>query len=189
MEIAKVALFYRVRREKDMGDKREISRRTFLNYALMGTGGFLAAGIITPMLRFAVDPLLQGSAGTDKVAVGSVDEFGPEPKRVDFKVHTKDGWYESESTLAAWVTKNEKGEILALSPICKHLGCTVDWNTDPNHPNQYFCPCHLGRYDKEGAHILGTPPTASLDVYETEVKDGKLYLGKLKPNPRPGVSG
>ena len=54
-----------------MGDKREISRRTFLNYALMGTGGFLAAGMITPMIRFAVDPLLQGHAGVYKVAVGS----------------------------------------------------------------------------------------------------------------------
>ncbi|MGG1659674.1 ubiquinol-cytochrome c reductase iron-sulfur subunit [Brevibacillus sp. NRS-1366] len=172
-----------------MGDKREISRRTFLNYALMGTGGFLAAGMITPMIRFAVDPLLQGHAGGDSVAVGSPDEFGAEPKRVEFKVHTKDGWYESESTMSAWVTKNEKGEILALSPICKHLGCTVNWNESPDHPNQYFCPCHLGRYSINGEHILGTPPTASLDEYETEVKDGKLYLGKVKANPRPGVNG
>ncbi|USG63490.1 ubiquinol-cytochrome c reductase iron-sulfur subunit [Brevibacillus ruminantium] len=171
-----------------MGDKQEISRRTFLNYALMGTGGFLAAGMITPMIRFAVDPLLKGHAGGDTVAVGSVDEFGPEPKRVEFKVHTKDGWYEADSTLSAWVTKNDKGEILALSPICKHLGCTVNWNDPSGKPNEYFCPCHLGRYNIEGAHILNTPPTASLDEYETEVKDGKLYLGKLKPNLRPGVS-
>jgi len=171
-----------------MSEKREISRRTFLNYALMGTGGFLAAGMITPMIRFAVDPLLKASAGGDKVAVGSIDEFGPEPKRVDFKVHTKDGWYESESTLAAWVTKNEKGEVLALSPICKHLGCTVDWNTG-QHQNEYFCPCHMGRYNINGQNIIGTPPTVGLDLYEVEVKDGKVYLGKLVPNPLPGVTG
>lgn len=172
-----------------MSDRREISRRTFLNYALMGTGGFLAAGIITPMIRFAIDPMLKASGGGDKVAVGNVDEFGPEPKRVDFKVHTKDGWYESESTMTAWVRKLEDGSILALSPICKHLGCTVDWNTDPNHPNQYYCACHNGRYSVNGENILGTPPLQSLDMYETEVKDGKLYLGKIVPNPRPGVSG
>jgi len=172
-----------------MGDKREISRRTFLNYALMGTGGFLAAGMITPMIRFAIDPLLQAQSDSGAVAVGSPDDFGPEPKRVEFKVHTKDGWYESETTLSAWITKNENGEILALSPICKHLGCTVDWNTNPDHPNEYFCPCHLGRYTKNGEFIIGTPPTASLDVYETEIRDGKLYLGALKANPRPGVSG
>lgn len=171
-----------------MSEKQEISRRTFLNYALMGTGGFLAAGMITPMIRFAIDPMLKHSAGGDKVAVGSIDDFGPEPKRVEFKVHTKDGWYESESVLAAWVTKNEKGEITALSPICKHLGCTVDWNTG-QHKDEYFCPCHMGRYKITGANVLGTPPTKSLDLYETEVKDGKLYLGKIKPNPLPGVNG
>ncbi len=172
-----------------MSGKQEISRRTFLNYALMGTGGFLAAGIITPMLRFAIDPVLKASGGGDKVAVGNVDDFGPEPKRVDFKVHTKDGWYESESTLSAWVRKTENGEILALSPVCKHLGCTVSWNGNPDYQNEYFCPCHFGRYAINGEHILETPPLKSLDEYETEVKDGKLYLGKTKPNPRPGVAG
>lgn len=171
-----------------MSEKREISRRTFLNYALMGTGGFLAAGMITPMIRFAVDPLLKSSAGGDQVAVGSIDEFGAEPKRVEFKINTKDGWYESETVLSAWVTKNDKGEIRALSPICKHLGCTVDWNTG-QIKEEYYCPCHGGRYKIDGAHVLGTPPTASLDLYETEVKDGKLFLGKIKPNPLPGVSG
>ncbi|UFJ42759.1 ubiquinol-cytochrome c reductase iron-sulfur subunit [Brevibacillus humidisoli] len=170
-----------------MSDKQEISRRTFLNYALMGTGGFLAAGMITPMVRFAIDPMLKVAGGGDKVAVGSVDEFGTEPKRVEFKVHTKDGWYESESTLAAWVRKLDDGTILALSPICKHLGCTVDWNTSADYPNEYFCPCHMGRYKIDGEHVLGTPPTKSLDMYETEIKDGKLYLGKIIPNPRPGV--
>jgi menaquinol-cytochrome c reductase iron-sulfur subunit len=170
--------------------KKEISRRTFLNYALMGTGGFLAAGMITPMIRFAIDPLLKHSAGGDKVAVGSVDEFGPEPKRVDFKVHTKDGWYESETTMAAWVRKTEEGEILALSPICKHLGCTVDWNTNPDgKKNEYFCPCHLGRYAINGENILGTPPLKPLDMYASEVKDGKVYLGGVVPNPRQGVAG
>jgi len=174
-----------------MSGKKEISRRTFLNYALMGTGGFLAAGMITPMLRFAIDPVLKASGGGDKVPVGNVDDFTTEPKRIDFKVKTKDGWYNSESTLAAWVRKTEDGKILALSPICKHLGCTVDWKTNPDKPDapEYFCPCHLGRYNVDGAHILGTPPLKSLDEYETEVKDGKLYLGKIKPNERPGVAG
>ncbi|MBO8162980.1 MAG: ubiquinol-cytochrome c reductase iron-sulfur subunit [Brevibacillus sp.] len=170
-----------------MSEKREISRRTFLNYALMGTGGFLAAGMITPMVRFAIDPMLKATGGGDKVAVGSVDDFGSEPKRVEFKLHTKDGWYESESTLVAWVRKLDDGSILALSPICKHLGCTVDWNISPDHPEQYFCQCHMGRYNIDGQNVIGTPPLKSLDMYETEIKDGKLYLGKIIPNPRPGV--
>ncbi|AKF95486.1 ubiquinol-cytochrome c reductase iron-sulfur subunit [Brevibacillus laterosporus] len=169
--------------------KKEISRRTFLNYALMGTGGFLAAGMITPMIRFAIDPVLKASAAGDKVAVGNVSDFGPEPKNVNFTLHTKDGWYESETTMSAWIRKLEDGKLLALSPICKHLGCTVSWNSSEDFKNEYFCPCHFGRYAINGEHILNTPPTQSLDEYEVEIKDGKVYLGKIVPNPRPGVSG
>lgn len=161
---------------------KDISRRQFLNYALMGTGGFLAAGILSPMLRFAIDPALKTGGMGDMVAVGDVSEFGSEPKRVDFKVHTVDGWYETESPKSAWVQVTEDGEILALSPICKHLGCTVNWNTGPNQ-NEFYCPCHDGRYYKNGVNVPNTPPLAPLDAYEAKVVDGKLYLGKLLPNP------
>ncbi len=44
---------------KKPGTKREMSRRQFLSYTLGGAGGFMGAGIIIPMIRFAVDPVLQ----------------------------------------------------------------------------------------------------------------------------------
>ena len=39
--------------------KNRISRRQFLNYTLTGVGGFMAAGMLMPMVRFAVDPVLK----------------------------------------------------------------------------------------------------------------------------------
>ncbi|KSU85571.1 ubiquinol-cytochrome c reductase iron-sulfur subunit [Fictibacillus enclensis] len=161
--------------------KEDISRRQFLNYTLTGVGGFMAAGMLMPMVRFAIDPILEKGASQDMVAVTEVSKIGKEPKRFNFKIKQKDGWYESEVTQSAWVYKNGKGELIALSPVCKHLGCTIDWNTDPAHPNQFYCPCHGGRYEKDGTNIKGTPPLAPLDVYDSQVKDGKLYLGKAKP--------
>lgn len=171
-----------------MSEKQEMSRRTFLNYALMGTGAFLVAGVTTPMVRFAIDPMLKASAGGDKVPVGNVSDFGPEPKRIEFKKRVEDGWNKTESVLVAWVRTLEDGTILALSPVCKHLGCTVDWNSSPDHANEYFCACHLGRYNINGQNVIGTPPTRSLDEYEVEVQDGKLYVGAIIPNERPGVN-
>ena len=38
--------------------KRNVSRRQFLNYTLTGVGGFMAAGMLMPMVRFAIDPAL-----------------------------------------------------------------------------------------------------------------------------------
>ncbi len=113
-------------------NKHRVTRRQFLNYTLTGVGGFMAAGMLMPMLRFAFDPILRETAGTDMVAVADVKEITTEPKRFDFKVKVKDAWYESEEPRSAWVYKDEKGDIIALSPVCKHLGCTVDWNTDKN---------------------------------------------------------
>ncbi|WP_028400495.1 ubiquinol-cytochrome c reductase iron-sulfur subunit [Ectobacillus panaciterrae] len=162
--------------------EHRVSRRQFLNYTLTGVGGFMAAGMLMPMARFALDPVLEKEAGAGMVAVGQVKDITTEPKRVDFKVKQVDGWYKSDEPKSAWVYKNESGDIIALSPVCKHLGCTVNWNGDKAHHNQYYCPCHGGRYEKNGKNIPGTPPLAPLDIYESQVKDGTLYLGKTKPN-------
>jgi menaquinol-cytochrome c reductase iron-sulfur subunit len=163
--------------EKDKG----VSRRQFLNYTLMGVGGFLVAAPVVPMLRFAIDPALKVGQTQDLVAVGDMSQFGTEPKRVDFKLGVVDGWAEYDVSLSAWVTVDQNGDVLALSPICKHLGCTVEWNSNEKFPNKYFCPCHDGLYTKDGVNVPGTPPNAPLDVYYHEVVDGTLFLGKASP--------
>ncbi|WP_141433329.1 ubiquinol-cytochrome c reductase iron-sulfur subunit [Bacillus sp. 03113] len=161
--------------------KKEISRRQFLNYTLTGVGGFMAASILMPMVRFAIDPVLKADAKGDFVATKQkVSDLTHEPVRVDFTFKQKDGWYESEVSNTAWVYKDDKDEIVALSPTCKHLGCTVDWNTNKSEPNHFFCPCHGGLYTKAGINVPGTPPTAPLDLYPYKEKDGFLLLGKAK---------
>lgn len=168
--------------------KRNVSRRQFLNYTLTGVGGFMAAGMLMPMIRFAVDPALAAKSGGNFIATKQkVSDLTTEPIRVDFSFKQVDAWYESDVTHTAWVYKKADGTIVALSPVCKHLGCTVDWGADKQHPEQFFCPCHYGRYEKSGLNIAGTPPLGPLDVFETQVKGGILYLGKLKPNPIGGA--
>ena len=159
-----------------------VSRRQFLNYTLTGVGGFMAAGMLMPMVRFAVDPVLQKKEGGDYIPtdVKEVD-LSAEPVRVDFTFEQVDAWYEHEVTNSAWVYK-EGDQIVALSPVCKHLGCTVNWGGDTAHPSQFFCPCHAGRYEKNGQNVKGTPPLGPLDEYEVKVQDGLLYIGKTRPN-------
>jgi menaquinol-cytochrome c reductase iron-sulfur subunit len=159
----------------------KVSRRQFLNYTLTGVGGFMAAGIVMPLARFAIDPVLKKEEAGSMVSVGLVKDLTNEPKRFDFKVHQVDGWVESEAPFQAWVYKSAKGDIIALSPVCKHLGCTVDWNGDKKFPNQFHCPCHGGRYHKDGQNIAGTPPLAPLDMYQVKVKGDSFYLGKALP--------
>lgn len=161
--------------------KQQVSRRQFLNYTLTGVGGFMAAGMLAPMVRFAVDPVLQMEQEGDFVSVIEVEKITNEPKRFDFDVEQVDAWYESTVSKSAWVYRTEAGEILALSPICKHLGCVVNWDSDPDNPNMFYCPCHDGLYYKDGENVPNTPPLAPLDVYDHKVQDGMLYLGKARP--------
>ncbi|GAB4073586.1 menaquinol-cytochrome c reductase iron-sulfur subunit [Barrientosiimonas marina] len=164
-------------------DKQPVSRRQFLNYTLTGVGGFMAAGLIVSPLRMAIDPVLQketndGDFSNVQIAV---DDITSEPQRVDWEISQQDGWYESDVTKSAWVFKNDNGDIVALSPICKHLGCVVSWEGSDDHPDKYYCPCHGGLYYKDGENVPGTPPPKGLDIYEQKVENGMLFLGKAVP--------
>lgn len=163
-----------------MSNDKRVSRRQFLNYTLTGVGGFMAAGMLSPMVRFAIDPVLKPANEGEFVAVMPVEDITNEPVRKDFTVHQVDGWYESDVSMSTWVYKNENGEIVPLSPVCKHLGCTVNWSVE-GHENMFFCPCHDGLYEKDGTNVPGTPPLAPLDVYDKKVEGGTLYLGKARP--------
>ncbi|HWK24703.1 MAG TPA: ubiquinol-cytochrome c reductase iron-sulfur subunit [Ureibacillus sp.] len=161
-----------------------VSRRQFLNYTLTGVGGFMAAGILMPMVRFAIDPALKTKDEGDFVQTSQkVTDLTEEPVKVDFSYEQVDAWYTSEVTDAAWVYK-DGDTVVALSPVCKHLGCTVNWNSNTEHPNQFFCACHGGRYEKTGKNVPGTPPLGPLDEYEVSEKDGFLLLGKKIANTR-----
>ncbi|MFD2626017.1 ubiquinol-cytochrome c reductase iron-sulfur subunit [Salibacterium salarium] len=156
-----------------------VSRRQFLTYTLTGVGGFMAAGIILPMARFAIDPVLQAESAGDMKAVASVDDLTDQPQRFDFSYEQEDAWNTSEVTETAWIYQ-EGDEIVALSPTCTHLGCTVGWEANQDHPEEFFCPCHGGRFKKDGTNIEGTPPTEPLHKYEVEVQEGTVYVGKAE---------
>src|SRR5690625_3317419 len=139
--------------------------------------------MLEPMLRFGVDAgqhRAETVAGLTNAGL-SVDDITEEPQRLDWEVEQVDGWYESDIKRTAWVFKDENGDMQAFSPLCKHLGCFVSWEGSEDYPNEFFCPCHDGRYYKDGTNVPHTPPLAPLDVYEHKVENGMLYLGEPKP--------
>ncbi|TVY04586.1 ubiquinol-cytochrome c reductase iron-sulfur subunit [Cohnella terricola] len=161
--------------------RKEMTRRQFLSYTLGGAGAFMAGGAILPMIRFAVDPILQKKEKSGFVKVIEESKVTSEPTEVKFKVHQVDGWYESDPKLAAWITKGDDGKIFALSPVCKHLGCMVSWGGE-EAPNEYHCPCHGARYTKDGKNLKVAPKP--LDEYEVKTENGWVYLGPIDPNSR-----
>lgn len=50
------------------------------------------------------------------------------------------------------VCRDEQGKLCALSAVCTHLDCIVDWN---NAEMTWDCPCHGSRFTKDGEVIHG----------------------------------
>ncbi|WP_100407227.1 QcrA and Rieske domain-containing protein [Bacillus solitudinis] len=156
----------------------KVSRRQFLTYTLTGVGGFMAAGMLMPMARFALDPALKAGAESDFIYVCEKSDLTEEPQKFSFKFDQIDAWYESEVQHDAYIFIKD-GEVTALSPKCTHLGCTVAFGTNAEHPDRFFCPCHFGQFTKDGINIEGTPPQRPLDVYDVMEEDGKIYVGQI----------
>lgn len=50
------------------------------------------------------------------------------------------------------VYKDQEGKAHALSAVCTHMGCIVDWNSGEK---SWDCPCHGSRFTKDGKVING----------------------------------
>jgi len=160
--------------------RNEMSRRQFLSYTLGGTTAFMVGGAVLPMVRFAVDPLLAKGSANELVKVIEESKVTNEPQEVKFTINQVDGWYKGKSEKVAWISKDASGNVFALSPVCKHLGCTVFWNT--HGKNEYDCPCHDARYSIDGKNLAVA--NSPLDEYQVAVQDGYVYLGGIIPNTR-----
>ncbi len=56
------------------------------------------------------------------------------------------------------VYRDERGEYHAVSAVCPHMGCRVEWN---DGERSWDCPCHGSRFGYDGT-VLDTPATDDL---------------------------
>jgi cytochrome b6-f complex iron-sulfur subunit len=118
-----------------------INRRKFLVSCLGGVAAIFAAGFLYPLYRF-LSPLTDRQASS-KITVPESEVREGEAKFIQY------------AGSAAVLVRKRGGELVALSAVCTHLGCIVQWQKERQ---EFLCPCHAGRYTVEGAVISGPPP-------------------------------
>ena len=134
-------------------------RRKFLGLCLGGLATATAALVTWPVYRYLAPTSGTNSAG--KVIIPEKDVPEGEAKFFEF------------AGSAAVLVKKLGGDLIALSAVCTHLGCIVQWEKDQQN---FLCPCHGGLYTPDGAVESGPPPK-SLSKLPFTVQNGNIIVG------------
>src|SRR5262245_9959821 len=70
-----------------------------------------------------------------------------------------------------FVMRTSATELQALSAICTHAGCTVDWDGS----SQFNCACHGSQFSSAGAVVRG-PAGAALRKFTTTLNADVLTI-------------
>jgi Rieske Fe-S protein len=133
------------------------NRRTFLGWCAASLGGVLAG--CASLVARPVTPI------NGKIELAP--QHYPELTQIGGAVRLQP----VGSQEPVYVLVLESGEVAALSPICTHLGCTVQIQGP-----FLVCPCHGSTYDRDG-EVLRGPAARSLSRYHVErAPDGVLVI-------------
>ncbi len=118
-----------------------------------------AAGIAFPIFRYLA-PRVEHT-GAAKVTFSAADVPEGAAKFIQY------------AGSAAVLVRKKGGDLIALSAVCTHLGCIVQWQKERQ---EFICPCHAGLYTVDGAVISGPPPKP-LQKIPVVVANGTITVG------------
>jgi len=129
-------------------------------------GGFFASllSCVYPVLRYLIPPSVSDLGG-DEVVGASVGDLKPNGSKII-----------RFGTRPALLLMTAEGEYLALSAVCTHLSCTVQYRNDLR---QIWCACHNGLYDLRGRNV-GGPPPRPLESYTVHVRGNQIVVSRKR---------
>jgi Rieske Fe-S protein len=141
-----------------------LPRRRFVEVLL--SGGFLATVVafVYPVLQYLIPPK-EADLGSDSVVAGRTGELKPNSGKI-FRFGNRPGI----------LIRTSSGEYRAMSAICTHLSCTVQYRDDMQH---VWCACHNGHYDLNGRNIAGPPPRP-LELFEAQVRGDEIFVRRRR---------
>jgi len=101
------------------------------------------------------------------------------PQNVDFTLDLSNASYASLKNTGGFIYQNNiiiahtsTGEYVALSDICTHAGCTVNFNSSQSN---FPCPCHGSVFAQNGS-VLNGPASSPLKKYNTSLNGTMLRI-------------
>ena len=154
--------------DRSMGSVWELTRRSFLvivGWFFVVITGFVALGA---SIRFVWPAVLFEP---------------PSRKKVGNPIDIPENAFRFIDDLKVYVFRGSGNEFHAVSAVCTHLRCTVEYQTDRD---AFYCPCHGGVFDNHG-NVIDGPPPKPLPFFEVDlapdgqlVVDTNVYVGSEK---------
>lgn len=135
------------------------NRREFLKKGLSLLGLTTLAAFVYSLYRFFSPP--PEVTGSKQLILSKREIPAGEAKEIVFN-----------DTPGIIINRPEQGYI-ALSRVCTHLGCLVDYQKDRK---RMLCPCHGGTYDLSG-RVTSGPPPRPLQVFPLNVEGDSIIIG------------
>jgi len=132
---------------------------------LLGGGLFTSfVSFLYPVVRYLIPPLVPDLGG-DEVVAAKVGELKPNGSKI-FRFGSRPGL----------LLRSADGEYRALSAVCTHLSCTVQYRSDLR---EIWCACHNGLYDLNGRNVSGPPPRP-LEVFQVHVRGDEIVVSRKR---------
>jgi Rieske Fe-S protein len=144
----------------------KIPRRDAINY-LLGAGLVALGGAtIYPIVRYMLPPPPTGT-GTSSVSAAKVGDLAPNEGLI-FKFGDAPGIL----VLRPGGDPANASDYTAMTAVCTHLNCTVQYRTDLK---EIWCACHNGHFDLQG-RVLSGPPPSPLTKYRVAIKGDEIFV-------------
>jgi menaquinol-cytochrome c reductase iron-sulfur subunit len=149
----------------------------------MAIGGTIGAVVAVPLVRYVLFPMGREVVSSSKDPIDVLDAAGLKPGAPPIRVQVnaasmRNAWAVADDVPlgAVWVRKTESGEVQALSSVCPHLGCAVDFDAEAK---VFKCPCHRSAFDVNGEKVSG-PSKRGLDPLPVQVDQGRVKVTFLR---------
>jgi menaquinol-cytochrome c reductase iron-sulfur subunit len=161
------------------------NRRSFVSWLTTALVALIGALLASPAVAYFTSPLWKKRAAdkgeSEFSDAGSIADLAAGVWRlVTVEVVRKDGWETTRSRRSIWVRRPGDGgqDVVVLSPICPHLGCSIILLADQE---LFQCPCHGGTFNADKAkgplgQLLGGPPPRNMDPLQSKIEGGRLWV-------------